>query len=623
MLCYGRADQGADSATNAKTDREPLEENPPERADLATAAALALSLLWLTAAPRTLFVQSTNVHAAALLVAASFAFGMLAAGAILTRVRNGKHARTLQVSAGAAAAACALAADIAFLPTANAQARIGLACAHVCAGGAVIAWWGCEAAGLLREKNMPTVCAALAMASGAGLLGTLVGGALGLSANAAEWSKTCLVVIAFLPIASVAVRLFARKRSSAGENPDSPDSELQEATATHTTAASKPGEGSAAEALSAHADSNRFAHGKGRFALFVTLAFTSLAVSLFDGFTFSPHQFSMQGSYALEFGCALAIGLVAILTLRFPKAIAQEPVNALGIPTFVLVVFGMVALNIGLPTSATVPHGLLLAASDCLLALAAAVFTSMGNAANDKRNDVEASSATAGAPSDADSQPDVRPQQSSSARRAGGRQATRVAVWATGLLACGPVYGFCLGISIRRWFGYDTDLITSIASVCIAIFAVLYFTQAGIAYAQRGKTAETLRTPAGQTESGAKGDSPKEAIGTTENLGPNDQDGSDPRARLANAEAARDVMMAGYKSTLSSYGLSKREVEIASHVLEGYDAATIGARLGIQEGTVRYHLTNIYRKTNVLSKVELIDLVKEDTRQQKDVSEER
>lgn len=45
-------------------------------------------------------------------------------------------------------------------------------------------------------------------------------------------------------------------------------------------------------------------------------------------------------------------------------------------------------------------------------------------------------------------------------------------------------------------------------------------------------------------------------------------------------------------------------------MLEGYDAAIIADLLDIKLGTVRYHLTNAYRKAGVVSKTEMVTFVK-------------
>ena len=57
------------------------------------------------------------------------------------------------------------------------------------------------------------------------------------------------------------------------------------------------------------------------------------------------------------------------------------------------------------------------------------------------------------------------------------------------------------------------------------------------------------------------------------------------------------------------YGLSKREEEITVLVLQGKNNAVIGDRLAITDSTLRTHLRNIYGKTAVHSRQELIALL--------------
>ena len=57
------------------------------------------------------------------------------------------------------------------------------------------------------------------------------------------------------------------------------------------------------------------------------------------------------------------------------------------------------------------------------------------------------------------------------------------------------------------------------------------------------------------------------------------------------------------------YGLSKREEEITVLVLQGENNAVIGDRLAITDSTLRTHLRDIYGKTAVHSRQELIALL--------------
>lgn len=532
MLCGNLAKEGFQATNSPEHTRR---ESAPVVSPLLHQGGFALCVLWLIVLPRTLFEQSTSVHAAAALVAAAFVAGMAACTAAALAAP-----RTLTIASRAGAVVALLCAT-AFLFTINPLARTALACLELAAGAPLLVWWGMRLASWEHACAARTVCGAFALAGGAALLFSLVGDVSGAGVNVARWSGISLAFAAFLPAASACAGLAGERTEGEREQNEGEDAPLP----------------------------RRMSERAGALPLFATIAVTSLVVSLFDGFTFVLHQFNMRHAEYLEFSLVLSV-CAAVCALMGTSRRAREasPAALLGVPTFILVIVGMVALNIGLSASATVPHGLLLAASDCLLALAMVVLLDFAPRSN------------AGACPSADAH---------ALRKAPLRPASFALVWTGGLLASGLVYGFCLGIVIRRAFGYDIALLTSIASVCVALFAVAYFTQVGIASARARSAGEN----AGQ------------AANASQQL----QEGS-PLAASMDTQTARGVIFDSYKDILASYGLSKREIQIAEHVLEGYDAITIGERLGIQEGTVRYHLTNIYRKADVLSKVELIDLVK-------------
>jgi NarL family two-component system response regulator LiaR len=52
-------------------------------------------------------------------------------------------------------------------------------------------------------------------------------------------------------------------------------------------------------------------------------------------------------------------------------------------------------------------------------------------------------------------------------------------------------------------------------------------------------------------------------------------------------------------STAADHGLSDRELEILEHVSHGLTSAAIGRKLFVTEQTVKFHLTNVYRKLGV------------------------
>jgi two-component system, NarL family, nitrate/nitrite response regulator NarL len=59
------------------------------------------------------------------------------------------------------------------------------------------------------------------------------------------------------------------------------------------------------------------------------------------------------------------------------------------------------------------------------------------------------------------------------------------------------------------------------------------------------------------------------------------------------------------KST-NTYGLTPRELEVVSAVVSGRSNKAIAAKLEISEDTVKHHLSNIFDKTGVSTRVELV-----------------
>ncbi|MGH3033298.1 MAG: helix-turn-helix domain-containing protein, partial [Gaiellaceae bacterium] len=54
----------------------------------------------------------------------------------------------------------------------------------------------------------------------------------------------------------------------------------------------------------------------------------------------------------------------------------------------------------------------------------------------------------------------------------------------------------------------------------------------------------------------------------------------------------------------SSLGLTRRELEILQLVAEGHSNAELARRLWVTEQTVKFHLSNVYRKLNVSNRTE-------------------
>ena len=58
------------------------------------------------------------------------------------------------------------------------------------------------------------------------------------------------------------------------------------------------------------------------------------------------------------------------------------------------------------------------------------------------------------------------------------------------------------------------------------------------------------------------------------------------------------------------FGISNRECEIVSMIMQGHPNRTVGERLFISDRTVKNHISSIYRKTGAVNKVQLLNMVR-------------
>ncbi|WP_417046532.1 response regulator transcription factor, partial [Enorma massiliensis] len=65
------------------------------------------------------------------------------------------------------------------------------------------------------------------------------------------------------------------------------------------------------------------------------------------------------------------------------------------------------------------------------------------------------------------------------------------------------------------------------------------------------------------------------------------------------------------QTLIDRYKLSPRESEVLGYIVKGRNARHVADRLCISESTAKTHISNIYRKTNVHSQQELLDIIEE------------
>jgi DNA-binding CsgD family transcriptional regulator len=78
-------------------------------------------------------------------------------------------------------------------------------------------------------------------------------------------------------------------------------------------------------------------------------------------------------------------------------------------------------------------------------------------------------------------------------------------------------------------------------------------------------------------------------------------------------EGAASEKQTALPGTLAqSSGITAREQEVCDLLFQGHSASKIASKLYVSESTVRFHLKNIYRKLEVHSKQELLDLINDE-----------
>ncbi len=65
-----------------------------------------------------------------------------------------------------------------------------------------------------------------------------------------------------------------------------------------------------------------------------------------------------------------------------------------------------------------------------------------------------------------------------------------------------------------------------------------------------------------------------------------------------------------YASRLEEYGLTPKELEVALYALDGFTMQATAEQMNISISTVKFHIGNVYHKTGVQSKIQLIQLIK-------------
>jgi len=161
------------------------------------------------------------------------------------------------------------------------------------------------------------------------------------------------------------------------------------------------------------------------------------------------------------------------------------------------------------------------------------------------------------------------------ARSVEARENASSMIIALGVLLSGTYWAYEFGIAARQLFGFDLSIISPLASLLVAVLAGGCALFVLLADARLTKTEEHIE----------------------------ETDGREPlQQALESIEIRRE-------RALDEHHLTPKEKMVALEVLKGFTASTISTNIGISESTVRFHLTNIYRKLDVQSRNEVIQLL--------------
>jgi len=160
------------------------------------------------------------------------------------------------------------------------------------------------------------------------------------------------------------------------------------------------------------------------------------------------------------------------------------------------------------------------------------------------------------------------------------------------VLCTGLFWAQALGVMVQRSLGYEQFLIlvAGTAVLMLLLFLVLVSNSFG------------ARRP--QAHDGAAGtDADADAAATASGAGTAQPALSSQQVMLAMREVNR--------AHLAAFKLSQRELQIAEMTLDGMTSAMIAKKLEIAERTVRFHMTNVYEKCGVCSKLEFLETIRE------------
>ena len=183
------------------------------------------------------------------------------------------------------------------------------------------------------------------------------------------------------------------------------------------------------------------------------------------------------------------------------------------------------------------------------------------------------------------------------------------------ILCSGVYWSFALGSAIQRLVGYDASTVTFVSAGSVVVLSILVATVMAL---RANAQALGLARPVGLASGIEAGGQVAGHTGAGRQAVGHPGAGSQAVGLEARGQAVDDdelqtlvktSILQWRRQALAPYKLSKREFELACMLLEGFTAPAIAERLGISLNTVKGYMKSLYKKCDVISKAELINLV--------------
>jgi DNA-binding CsgD family transcriptional regulator len=167
-----------------------------------------------------------------------------------------------------------------------------------------------------------------------------------------------------------------------------------------------------------------------------------------------------------------------------------------------------------------------------------------------------------------------------------------------------------LGLAFLQLFGYSQDNLVLFGAVGLVLICLLLLGTISVPN-HRTLLEETALGAILRTSASAGGATVLER--KTARPSPHENDLSQQPQQPQKVRMTRMIALSlaeeAKRESLAHCGLTNREMQVTLLILDGYTAAAVSTKLGISLNTVRFHLRNTYRKCNIVSKAELVELV--------------